>query len=239
MPQTPDSILAAQMGFYRIARFPKAIGAMDCTHIKIRSPGNEDAERFRNRKGYCSLNVQAICNANMEFSDIVARWPGSSHDSTIFNNCQQRARFEQGTYGDAVLLVDAGYPCRRYLMPPLDVALTPEENLYNESQIRSRNIVERLFGCWKRRFPVLAVGMNVRLDNTFPIVVATAVLHNMLRRVGEGIPQDDPNLHLAAPWAEHLNQGEIPQPLNNQALQLNDTLIRRRIINTYFRGLAE
>ena len=136
MPQTTQSLLQTQMCFYNIAKFPKVLGAMDCTHIRIRSPGGDNAELFRNRKGYFSLNVQAICNANMEFSDIVARWPGSSHDSTIFNNCVQRARFEEGTYKDSVLLVDGGYPCRPYLMPPLDTVQTPAENLYNKSQIR-------------------------------------------------------------------------------------------------------
>ncbi|XP_046402872.1 putative nuclease HARBI1, partial [Ischnura elegans] len=192
MPNSPQAILDAQMAFYGISRFPKAIGAMDCTHVRIRSPGGDEAERFRNRKGYFSLNVQAICSAKMEFTDIVARWPGSTHDSSIFNNCNQRALFEQGAYGDSVLLVDAGYACRTYLMPPLNVTRTPQENLFNESQIRSRNVVERLFGCWKRRFPILAVGMNVKLENTFTIIVATAVLHNILRRAGDEMPMDDP-----------------------------------------------
>lgn len=27
--------------FYRIARFPRTIGAIDCTHIRIQSPGSE------------------------------------------------------------------------------------------------------------------------------------------------------------------------------------------------------
>lgn len=202
LPQTPQSILQTQMRFYNIARFPKVIGAMDCTHIRIRSPGGNDAELFRNRKSYFSLNIQAICNTDMEFGDIVARWPGSSHDSTIFNNCVQRARFEQGIYGDSVLLVDAGYPCRSYLMPPLDTIHTRAENLYNESQIRSRNVIERVFGIWKRRFPVLALGMNLSLDHTFAVIIATAVLHNILRRTGEELPQDDPHLQLPAPWTE-------------------------------------
>jgi hypothetical protein len=30
--------------FYEIARFPKVIGAIDCTLIKINSPGRCDAE---------------------------------------------------------------------------------------------------------------------------------------------------------------------------------------------------
>lgn len=44
--------------FYSIASFPDVIGAIDCTHVRIQSPGGENAERFRNRKGYFSINCQ-------------------------------------------------------------------------------------------------------------------------------------------------------------------------------------
>ncbi|KAJ9586179.1 hypothetical protein L9F63_016111 [Diploptera punctata] len=160
---------------------------MDCTHIRIRSPGGDDAERFRNRKGYFSLNVQ-------------------------------------GLYGDSVLLVDAGYPCRSYLMPPL---VAP-----------ASNVVERLFGSWKRRFPVLAVGINVKLDNAFPIIVATAVLHNILRRAGEELPQDDPNLNLVAPWNALLEEGNVNPQVNNDFYGVN-AAVRQRLINQYFHSLIE
>lgn len=235
MPQTREGILQAQVAFHNVARFPKVVGAMDCTHIRLRSPGGDNAEIFRNRKGYFSLNVQAVCSANMEFTDLVARWPGSSHDSTIFNNSVLRARFEQGVYGDSVLLVDGGYPCRSYLMPPLDAVHTPAENLYNESQIRSRNVVERLFGVWKRRFPVLALGINVQLDHSFPIIVATAVLHNILVRAGEELPPDDPHLHLPAPWAALLEGGQMNERLEQQNLPRQN--VRRTLIDNYFRSL--
>lgn len=46
--------------FYQIAKFPKVIGAIDCTHVRIQSPGGENAERFRNRKGYFSLKRPSI-----------------------------------------------------------------------------------------------------------------------------------------------------------------------------------
>lgn len=38
-PQTEAEIRREQLGFYNIARFPKAVGAMDCTHVRICSPG--------------------------------------------------------------------------------------------------------------------------------------------------------------------------------------------------------
>ena len=39
---------------------PGVVGCIDCSYIPIISPGGEDAELYRNRKGYFSLNVQAV-----------------------------------------------------------------------------------------------------------------------------------------------------------------------------------
>jgi len=46
------------------------------------------------------------------------------------------------------------------MMTPLNECHTPAENLYNESQIKTRNVIERFFGVWKRHFPVMALGAN-------------------------------------------------------------------------------
>nr|CAI5830347.1 unnamed protein product [Callosobruchus analis] len=83
---------------------------------------------------------------------------------------------------------DSGYRCNQYMTTPFDNPAIPAEHLFNESQIRTRNCIERMFGIWKRRFPVLAVGMRVTLNNVFPIVVATAVLHNILQQRREPVP---------------------------------------------------
>lgn len=139
----------------------------------------------------------------------MARWPGSSHDSTIFNNCYRRALFEERMCGDSMLVGDSGYACRSYMMTPLDTARSLQEQLYNESQIRTRNPIERTFGVWKRRFPALALGMQVHWENTFSIIIATAVFHNILRRANEKVPPDDPHVRLPAPWNILLQQGEM------------------------------
>lgn len=39
MPETNDERQAAVVAFYDIAGFPRTIGAIDCTHVKINSPG--------------------------------------------------------------------------------------------------------------------------------------------------------------------------------------------------------
>jgi hypothetical protein len=52
----------------------------------MESPRGEDAEIFRCRKGYFALNVQTISNTNLKIKKIGTRWPGSTHDKTIFNS---------------------------------------------------------------------------------------------------------------------------------------------------------
>lgn len=245
-PNTPQAIRSTQLGFYNKARFPKVVGAIDCTHVRLRkSPGGDHAEIFRNRKGYFSLNVQAICNSKLEFLDIVARWPGSTHDAHIFNNCRRRAKFEDGSYGDAVLVGDAGYACTRYMMTPLEVCITPAQHLYNEAQIRTRNSVERMFGIWKRRFPAMALGLGVNVENSMGIIVATAVLHNIAQRAGEEDPLDDPTLMIPAPWVDVLAQGNIPVINNNhhhqprgQSQRNPNHAARLALVEEYFANLA-
>jgi hypothetical protein len=133
------------------------VDAIDCTHIKIPSPGGENAELFRNRKGYFSINVQAVWGPNLDILNIVARWPGSiqymvPEYSTIV---AYSAQFEHGDI-QSILLGDNGNPCRQYLMTPVIDPQTRPQRRYNVAQIRTRNTVERMFGVWKRLFPCLS-----------------------------------------------------------------------------------
>ncbi|XP_068083427.1 putative nuclease HARBI1 [Anabrus simplex] len=179
MPEGERECHSLQSDFYRLAAFPRTIGSLDCTHIRIKSPGGDAPEDFRNRKGYFSMNVQTVCDTKLRIRDIVARWPGSSHDSTIFNNSVLKARLERGDFGNSVLVCDSGYAPGLHLLPPLRNPATRAQQLYNESLIRTRNTVERQYGVWKARFPVLALGIRQKIENVQGVIVACAVLHNM------------------------------------------------------------
>nr|CAH7750834.1 unnamed protein product [Callosobruchus chinensis] len=41
--------------------------------------------------GYHSINVQATCNADEWFTSVDASWPGSVHDSRIFETLQRES----------------------------------------------------------------------------------------------------------------------------------------------------
>ena len=120
-----------------------------------------------------------VANSDLKICDIVARWPGSVHDTTIFNDSNIRARFEHQEFAHYCLVGDSGYPCRQYLLTPIINPQTPQENRYNNAQIASRNPIERLFGVWKRRFPCLSLGMRLKLETVCALIVASAVLHNI------------------------------------------------------------
>lgn len=88
MPTSAEDIAAVKQKFFQMIDphgIPNVVGLIDGTHVKIYSPGGEDAERFRNRKGYFSINVQVVGGPDLRAFDVEARWPGSSHDSYIFD----------------------------------------------------------------------------------------------------------------------------------------------------------
>lgn len=227
-PRTIEGKEELKLRFYRIARFPNVLGAIDCTHVRIESPGGPDAEEYRNRKGFFSWNVQVVCDDRLRIQDIVVRWPGRAHDQTIFNNSRIRARFETNEMGNGVLLGDSGYGIRNYLITPLLQPNTPAENLFNESQIRSRNVVERTFGVWKRRFPILSLGMRVSLERSQGIIVATAILHNLAINEGDGEPVND----------VHVEIQNVDNDANNEHenFQINNAT-RLALINNHFANL--
>jgi len=138
---------------YQLSGLPGVIGAIDCTHVSVQSPGGPDAEIYRNRKGYFSINVQLISDSHSRITDVVARWPGSVHDSTVFDNSRIRALLETGPR-EGYLVGDGGYPCRQYLLTPVLNPATEAEKKYNEAQASARNCIERANGILKRRFPL-------------------------------------------------------------------------------------
>ncbi|XP_049515742.1 putative nuclease HARBI1 [Dermacentor silvarum] len=222
--------------FYAMARFPGVSGCIDCTHVRMKNPGGEDAEVFRNRKGYFSINVQAITGPQLQFFDLVASWPGSAHDSRIFDNSWARVQYERGTV-PGILLGDKGYPCRSYLMTPFRDRRTKDspQHRYNKSLSRTRCSVERTFGVWKRRFPCL--DMTLQIKTSVPIVItACAALHNFSHLLREPIPpppqsQENHDSGSPAPTSPAPPRPPAMPPVPDTASGFR---MRERIVTQYF-----
>ena len=95
-------------------RFPSAIGALDCTHVRVQKP-KIHGDEYINRKGVASINIQATCDAREMFTSIDCQWPGSVHDSRVWKNSDVGI-FMKDSGTDALLLGDSGYGIAPWLM---------------------------------------------------------------------------------------------------------------------------
>lgn len=175
--------------FAEAAGMPEVIGCVGGVHIPIMSPGGEGAELYRCRKGFFSLNVMGVCNSSMLFTNLVVNWQGGVHDAHIFRASGLCAALEGGQYR-GYLLGDSGYPCKSYLLTPIRVPSTAKERHYNDSHSKTRNLIQRTFGIWKKRFVILTRIMRTALPTSKKIVVACAILHNIA--ILNKLPMDMP-----------------------------------------------
>lgn len=186
-PTDLDSVIATKEGFMAYGGFPACVGAIDGTQIKIKPPSSNE-EVYVNRKGFHSINVQAICNHDLIFTDVVVKWPGSTHDTAIWNTCAVKKVIEEqlreGSW-NGWLIGDSGYPQRPCLMIPLADPVTDEELNYNKALVKCRNTIERAFGVLKSRFRVLdrksGGGIQYDIETAVNIIMACFVLHNYCR----------------------------------------------------------
>ncbi|CAK1597806.1 unnamed protein product [Parnassius mnemosyne] len=76
MPTTLNEQQETIRKFRSIANFPTVIGAIDCTHIRVKKVNADGGQLYINRKGFSSINVQVVCDADLKIMDIVTRWRG-------------------------------------------------------------------------------------------------------------------------------------------------------------------
>ncbi|XP_062375194.1 putative nuclease HARBI1 [Sardina pilchardus] len=154
MPETPAERRRIKLGFHRVAGFPNIVGAIDCTHISIRTPSvNENV--YRDRKRWHSINVQVLCDHDTRILSICAKFPGSAHDAFILRNSSLCQIMTELADGDTWLIGDRGYPLLPWLMTPFHNPTTDSQERYNHAHAVTRSAIERTFGILKSRFRCL------------------------------------------------------------------------------------
>ena len=214
--------------FYKIAGFPRVIGAIDGSLIPIRAPYSEE-HLYVCHKGFHAVNAMAVCNSNLSFTNFVCKWHGSVHDSAVFNGSMLHVHLENGGGRDGWLLGVRGYGIQPYLMTPLrpDDLITAGQSRYQKLHTKTRNTIERSFGLWKARFRCVdKSGGCLQFDPTHccNIVTATPVLHNMC--IADNMPLPG---YIDEPPEEPDAPVEPTQPPNTAGV-----LVRDRLINNVF-----
>ena len=72
-----DRVSSVKRGFFEIAAFPNVIGCVDGSLIPIKKP-TEHEHIYVSRKHYHAINLMVICDHNLLFTHVNARFPGSA-----------------------------------------------------------------------------------------------------------------------------------------------------------------
>ena len=225
-PTTREEMSATQEKFFRSFRIPQVAGAVDGTLVPIITP-HVDAHVFFCRKGYAAVNCQVVCDHEGIILDVVARWPGSTHDSFVFRE-SSLGRLAAASRGEWRLLGDSGYPLRPYLFTPVANPGDVHQEDFNEAHRLARCVVERTIGRWKLRFRCLhksGGGLQFSPAKSCAVICVTAMLHNIAAKAGAviGEPEEEEDGDEEEPF-----QDDLPQ---NYVAGFES---RRRVIETFF-----
>ncbi|XP_048039240.1 putative nuclease HARBI1 [Megalobrama amblycephala] len=172
-----------------IAGLPGVVGVIDGTHVRIIAP-SEDEHAYVNRKKIHSINTQIVFDASYTILDIVAKWPGATHDLWILQESGLRLLFESHHVpAGCHLLGDSGNPCRTWLLTPYIHPQPGPQLNYNRGHKKS--VVERGNGQMKRRFHVLHGEIRLTPEKASRIITVCAILHNLCKQ--QNIPQPEEN----------------------------------------------
>ena len=97
-PTDPQDRKKIEEKFRNRWNVPHAVGALDGKHIAIRKPKKSGSEYF-NYKGYFSLVLLALVDADYKFLWVNVGASGSSSDAQIFNCSKPRRRIENRRLG--------------------------------------------------------------------------------------------------------------------------------------------
>ncbi|KAK7477226.1 hypothetical protein BaRGS_00002137, partial [Batillaria attramentaria] len=133
-----------------------------------------------------------VCDADLVWLNVVARWPGSVHDSKILRLSSLFRSFEGNEKPvDGIILADSGYMLRPWLMTPVRNPRTRKERQYNFSHSSARTTVERAIGVTKQRWHCLRARLRLQPTKACKVIVVCFMLHNKARRLRLPPPPDD------------------------------------------------
>lgn len=210
--------------FENLKGFPGVIGAIDGSHIPIRTP-KQNPENYINRKCFPSVVLQAVCDANMHILDLHCGWPGSVHDSRVLKNSPLFSHAQEWFPGNTHLLGDSAYPLQTWLLTPFkDYGnLNPDQKKYNYLHSSTRMAIERTFGSLKGRFRRLKYVDMLDIEEIVKLVLSICTLHELCLLQHDVYSSDeiedevnDFQYILRESRTAELKRNEIMQQLNSQ-----------------------
>lgn len=202
-PSTNREILTTRETFNDLTDLPNVVGAIDGTHIKIKTPKESRPDYFSRLQQH-DVVVQVVADREKRFLDVAAGFPGSMHDSRVLRNSSLYRRITNNELflGPTVrvgrreirpvLLGDSAYPLSTWLLKPYHEGTNdPEEINFNKELSRARVSVECAFGILKGHWRILQKRLDSDIAFTNQIIIACCVLHNFCTEAGDLWDDDD------------------------------------------------
>ena len=198
-PPTQADWERIEEGFRKRWHFPNCIGALDGKHISLQKPP-DSGTLFWNYKGYCSLVLLALVDANYRFIFVDIGEYGSNTDSNVFRaskfgelfmenklnipGVKRLPNFNQEGPVPHVIVADEAFPQMHSLMRPYPrsakATLPRDEAVFNYRLCRARMSVECAFGILAQRWRIFSRRIPLSEDNADKVVQAACCLHNYL-----------------------------------------------------------
>ncbi|XP_047526405.1 putative nuclease HARBI1 [Pieris napi] len=180
---TGERAIEVMHGFERASGFPKVIGAIDGTHIRINGPKQNHAD-YINRKGFHSIQLQVVCDHKTLITHCYAGHPGSVHDQRVFrlSEVADYVNDDDKFLENCHMLGDAAYEIHQHLLTPYrdNGHLTGKQKNYNYRHSAARVTVERCIGLLKGRMRSLLHCLPMtRVDLMAEYIIACCVIHNI------------------------------------------------------------
>uniref|UniRef100_A0A6M2DUP9 Putative nuclease harbi1 n=1 Tax=Xenopsylla cheopis TaxID=163159 RepID=A0A6M2DUP9_XENCH len=159
------------------------IGCIDCAHIKIVAPPSNDpivpAALYLNHKGYHSINVEIICDADEKILFANARYPGSTPDEALWEVSPIRHHLSNKNESETYLLGDSDYPLEPWLLTPFTNTENDAENKFNVLHEETRSTISKTISNIKSRFRCLLRTLHYNPAFAGKIIYVVLTLYNM------------------------------------------------------------
>ena len=230
-PTDEASLDALAAGFANIgggmgAAIPHTVCAFDGVCIQKCPPPQKNLEPNQGvasataahfyRKGYFGAAMMAFVDSKCRFLSISMACAASCHDKTMYEMAHAGRLLTRGLVSRKYNAVgdDAFVTHGHIITPYVGHSLTPQEDAFNYYLSLQRQVVERAFGLWKRKFGIFWRTLFVSEKHVKLVIEVTARLHNFCidRNVSEDI--DDYIVHDARYW-----QSVKPEPIKHPRLR--------------------
>lgn len=179
-------------------QYVNCLGAADGKHVAITAPPGSGSFYY-NYKGFHSLVLLAVVDANCDFIMCDFGTNGRISDGGVLDNTRFGQKLHEGTLRlprprtisptmqplPYTFVGDEAFALGINFLKPFNQKelFTNERKVFNYRLSRARRVAENAFGILTSKFRIFHTPINLKLENTEVVVLACCVLHNYLRRL--------------------------------------------------------